>query len=209
MARLLTRSLDLLGRVFRLPSGLQSLGNIDLDAPIQPVLDISRWGERGAIETSRLTGGFFHVGQDNTHPAADTQSNTVNPYASLNDSWGIDGERWVWLMYAAVQSTTAAGFTAAYLTANLPVIPTAMIGRDFMLGAWQGAVSVSAVSSTLAGAGVGAAGFTHPDQMVPNRPFPLFPGSTMTFRSLSSAALTVRLSAICWVGPTGVYPPGL
>jgi len=214
------KPLIVIGRIMRFLDGRTSLTKMELGLPAQPVYDISRQAALGSIETSPGAGGFFQVGQDNVHAAGgETVEGAMAVYSGLSPSWGTEGERWIWLMQIAgsVSSLGVMGAgSSARLALAIPALGSALARRDMLLREWDGAVTVSTTLSATFPAALTSS------TLAMQNPGPTLPilipspggatGSTLlTWRTVATAANpgTIRLSTLCWIGPTGVYPPGL
>lgn len=205
MAGFFSQALQLIGDLYRPNGGARFPDQIDLASPISVVHDVSREIELGTVVTDPLTAGFFQVGQDNVHVGATTMVATVPVYTNLASTWGIPGERWVWLMYAWASGLTA-DMTSAQLSMSIPDIGASLALRDVMLTEFSAPVEFHDVTTN-------AFEFAlQPNTRNPGfmqRPVPIFPEASLGWRTVSSAATTMRLTTVCWVGPQGVYPPGL
>lgn len=202
-----TAALKFLSRRYQFIGDRISPERVDLVQPISLVHDVGRELALESIQTDRQAGGFFQVGQDNVHAVANTQENTVDVYGTLDASWGSPGERWCWLMDSWV-TANATVITAAQLSLGIPALGSALAQRDVVLGVWGQQSAFHDVEGT----GFSVAGLLNANTQFEHLMRPIFipPGSAgLGFRSVSSAAGTIRLSTICWVGPLGVYPPGV
>lgn len=198
------RTLAVFGRSFRFSGGIHGLDMFDLDSPVQPVLDVARAGELGSIETSFGAGGFFHVGTDQNHLGAGSLENDDNPAAILDSTWGVPGERWVWLIDHWVACTNS-NVTSAILSMSFPALGNAFALRDVLLRNYDNATQFhDPGASTFNIALLPGARFT-----APMRPTLIPAGGLIGYRSTATGVVTMRQTCLCWVGPIGVYPPGM
>lgn len=219
MSRTKERLLFLLDRLYRFPSGSKAApDDVNVEGSVQLVHDVSRMAEMGAIVTDPGAAGFFSVDQDNVHAAGgETVDNTVDPYGTLAATWGIPDQRWIWLYRVAGSASSNGTFGAtalATLTASVAKLGQAISRRDYLIAAW-GAANKAEIGSTLSATfpvsltSLSTGPFSPAPQM--QLPFPLFPGTVLTWHTFATAANpgTIRFEALCWIGPYGVYPPGV
>lgn len=193
-------------RVYRVVGGFMGVQDIDLDAPIQRVLDVHRQDELEAIQTDRRAGSFFQVGDDHVHAIAGSLTAALDPYASLDASWGQAEQRWVWLIRAALTATAdVLAAQGASLNVGYPALGNALALRDFPICFWTNS------GFTIDNGGTGSLAYQVSGNLTQINPLPILVpigGRIRTFSQVSAAG-TIRFQTICWVGPIGVYPPGI
>lgn len=100
MALWKARTLDNLGRIFRFAAGETLVQRMDLTAPVQPVVDISRLAEKGTGVGDET--GFFFAEMNEPAASASTFYGTLNLYDLLGSGGFqlIDVERdyRIWIM---------------------------------------------------------------------------------------------------------------
>jgi len=200
---------------FRTGGGPQIPSQIDLDAPIQPVVDTSRYADRGIPWTTSVAVA---------HAIADTQRDTFQARVSLaNLEPAINPDLVdVWLMRpptCLLDTATAAAFNeaAAALTPSgtPPSLPTD--DRTQLLTVWEGVaigeeIVVGDGRPALASADVGGSGaIPYGTEVV--YPVLIRPDSDtagLAFVSVSTGILTfVRWPVSLWITPRGCTPPGM
>lgn len=216
MAGITARCLLVLDRLYHFRAGAQTAPQeFSTESSIQPVHDLSRVSELGEIITNPGASGFFSLDQDNVHVGGDTVTAFIDPYGTLDGTWGEVGKRWIWLYkYAGSVSSAAVNGAAsqAILALNVFGLGNALTRRDFLIDLWGVNDNIGIGTSLSATFPASLAHITarQPTFGMP-LPIPLFPNSLLSWQSIATAAVagTFRIEMICWIGPFGVYPPGL
>lgn len=159
---------------------------------------------RNSILTGPGFGGYFDQGGENAHAAAESKELVLDPATevAVQPWWSEDS--WLWLMNAGVVMPDNV-LTLATLTVNHPKLPTAGAAREWPVANWNSSVQYIGTPSDFFGINIVAGRLVYLQPM----PFPLFKGSTLRFRSTTNAAGDIRINTIMWIGPQGVFPPGL
>lgn len=203
MASFWSQALQLIGDLYRPNGGARFPDQIDLSSPINVVHDVSREIELGTIRTDPKTAGYFSVTKTHVHAGADVAVSDIDPYDSLLPTWGIPGERWIWLAWYGY-TATAAQIADAELVVGVPTLGEATKAGDILVGRGDDSITINPFSNTET-----IACQTIPKNAGAQLPFPVFEGGGLGYRSSSLAACSITLSALLWVGPVGVYPPSV
>jgi len=208
--------LGVIDRLFAVDDAVKAPGKIGLNAAITLVHDVSRQAERGAA--FGLNGGFYTVGGLNAHAAANTQANAYYPLNLFANLLRVQHtELSVWLLSAGAQCAQADSGNitrlacAVLLPERLSIGPGtggptgyvyrpilyAVTGNFTVFGDKGG---VSAIAAALSNSALDATAFA---------PIPLPYDSYITQRSVSSGAVDITFSYLCWVGRAGTTPPGM
>lgn len=203
--QILGRLFNAFPRVVQFPGTVQTAPEeFDIGAPIQPVWDVHRDAELSKLEIDRQAGGFFQIGQDNGHGGAGVLTATVSVYANPPLPAAVLATNpWVWLIEAwFTNNTSIASITEMTLSMGIAALGNAFAARDV------GLMRTPQASFFTFHNPAGTA-FVVMSANVLARPIMIPFGGSLGFRSEATAACTCRLNTICWVGPVGVYPPGL
>jgi len=219
MPRFLNPVLGAIDRLFRIDGAVKTVSRIDLENPIQPVLDVSRYAERGLGQYL----GLVRYDGSHVHGAANAQKSVVNIAANILQPLGFipaggpsgpgqpspDSDFWVWLMGTAMRTSSAANFSWGAIAresqsaAVYPVLGTAGDQAESLFQ-W------SKVSEQAGYTGVGTVYPVMPDTYNQLRiyPVPLYPGDVLAIRSTTTGAATITWAMYLWIGRAGTGPPG-
>lgn len=206
MARIYTRVLELLGRLYDFPGSKSSPSTVDLISPVTVVHDVSRQAELAL-------GKDWLVTARQTHVAAGILEDVMDVYGggagTPMNGYGVDADEWVWLMdcWAAITAGASVNFALA-------------------------AISVSGYAAVDVGLHDGTPN-AHPDKFIkfyddsvgssilidgsasvdltktPTLIFPRTGAITFLSAETGDVGITVDFTAHIWVGQKGIYPPGL
>lgn len=206
MARITNRVLAAFGSIFKTDSDLQAPGQIDLAAPVQPVMDVSGIAERGAarnalprstalaVQTTGVHDGTLQLTLDWAEAGAGTVYNTMSVDNLAGVTYGLDLDKY--------------GLIMDYLTAvEVAGNPAATIIQAWLAGGQQpGASQEAPVFIFSAGARLqynAGGSYTYPPRLngaltpLYNRYLPIYVPrvATIYLRAAFGAAGTIRFCA--------------
>jgi hypothetical protein len=210
VARIFARALKLLDRLYEFPGDAQSAPlEFSTESPVQPVHDVSREVELGAIVTNPGAAGIFSLDQDNVHAGGDNIQSFIDPYGTLDATWGKVGARWIWMLRYGATCTLASGGagSSARLSLGVLALGNALVLRDYLIALWGSSTAQLIKASGSLPAAMTLVG----TQSGMPLPIPLPPNCQLGWYTDATAAApgTMRISMLCWIGPYGVYPPGM
>lgn len=203
MARALSRALTILGRLYRPEGGQAAITNVDMDTPLQFVHDVSREAELSSVLTGNLYGSLWALAESRTHAGAGSlQGTELDPYASLQQDWGIQPitDWWIWLMGVQTYATAAGVFDQGTVSISYTNDYPGINGSNYLLVANH----TDAIQSNTA-VFLGYATNPVPCQL----PVLIPAGGGINYRSTALAAGDMAAVYFLWAGLVGVYPPGM
>jgi hypothetical protein len=212
--QVLSDALAALRRILNPVGGVVRLDRFDFRSPVSFVYDLRRMQDTGAFRSgpTALVGGYWELIITNTHAAADTQDGTAAVDTELA-AIDADPALWSWLMEVNSQAADA-DITSARVSVSRPRFPgnTLATASEWFVAFFnstnQVAATVASLDFLMANSNA-ATGLQGMGPYFQRMPFPLFRGSSIRMRSISSAASSIRMSALIWTGPIGVFPPGM
>lgn len=214
MSRFRTSALRVLERLYGFVAG-QPLGEVELDLPIQLVHNVSREIEVSSGYGITPSGGYWLIGPTHTHAAADSQRSVTNPYTVVRANAAINAtlppsnlDIDIWYMGWSGMFETGGLITAANSGIWFPPIPGQTAAFPMLVWAAAGAYAMTDLAGT-GNAQVNSAAAAGYRPNGPLLPTPLPVGSLLGHLSTSSAATTVVIADLCWLGPKGCLPPGV
>lgn len=210
MASFRTRALQVLDRCFQFAAGSPTAPTeFSIESPITPVYDVRRDHQLGVIETAKGAGGYYQVGTDLSGGAgAGNLDDVLDPYAvDVPPKWGDPANRWVWYVWRPnLLIDVLANFTSANQVITHAQVGAAFAPRDYPIAYWTNvAITMNASLATFTEMvfnGDTAPFLTPWPRLIP-------PGGTIRTRVVKANALNARWQGILWIGPIGVYPPGM
>lgn len=217
MATFQAQALKVLDSLYRFVTvGNRSPALFDLEAPIQPVHDMSREAELQSGHGYNL--GYYICMASQTHAGAGILYDVVNLYDPVNASGGYTAvdpaTEWLWFIRAWGNVGAAANLTqcGVYINAGTGG------GNASLLGPYDGTAAnprqllwIGENGSYPLAAGEPAGVIDAADRgFFPRIPQPItYAQGVMGMFSQCSGADTVTLAALIWRGPKGVLPPGV
>jgi len=213
MARFNARPLRVLDAIYNFVGGLGNLSQFGLEGQIQPVHDCSREAEL-ASGLGRF-GGFYTIVAKHAHTATGgitTTFNVYNPSGTHTFQNGLSADElanmWVWVgkVWGAMVAGTPSSFDYAWGGVGTP---PGMQGLESETGLTTPAMPLI----YLDGITSGGAGENHLTSTVAPEVLPVLvpKGGSLVLMSASNGgvtAITIEMSALVWIGPVGVMPPG-
>lgn len=214
-SKYLTRSLRVLGGIFRFPGQRVSPPGIDLDQNIQPVLEVGRLAERGSGYLLSINDGVAGTANTTVFDATviEDQLTTASTIGQRLLAVGLDPNSvTAWLIAAdfLVTNGTETNFSEVQLVARYavpteflsyqhPLLFSDTIGRQVSVGIPSGTSAHTVLQdSTAALRGQ-------------YRPLHLGRSGTVICRLTSGAggACNGTIQTLWWIGPEGSAPPGM
>ena len=220
MARFLNRPLGALDRIFKFEGAQKTSSLMDLENPIQMVLDVSRFAQEGIGPYQ----GIVRYDGLHTHGAANQQVSVVNIVADLLNplgyvpdagasgpgQHGADTDFAVYLMAVAIRAGATGILSWASVARQSPQTPPyPVLGTPAVQA--EALVQYKTADTQPGYTGIGN---TYP-LMPSNSYFPLrfppirlFPSDVVSVQSTTTASGTITYGLTFWVGRAGTGPPG-
>jgi len=209
MARFTKRAIAILDGLYKFVGGQGGSAEVDLEASIQLVHDVSRETERASGAGGN--GGYLLRSLVLTHPGADTKRGTITILTSLantnfdvalDDLWLID----VWRMCDTSDGALRGGDSVTFPVAE----PDIDVATVLMVAHWGQLDEqiVANIFNLMPGLNEGT-GVNDRAPQVRFRPMLITAAATIDMKSASSAACDVTASYMMWYGAKGTTPPGM
>lgn len=206
MTQTLSRGLAILGRLYRPIGGQVALSQVDMGTPIQIVHDASREVELLSYQTGRTDGGFFWITERDQHAGVGALGSQWNPWEYLVGEWSVPQERSLWLMDAHVAYNVSGVLVSAALTIGAPLKGFNSYMPRGIVQFWDGPGYQATDPQTAAFSFFGSPQISNP---YPIQILGEAESGILATRSEVTAAADVIFSALMWVGPPGITPPGM